>query len=1041
MNISAPFINRPIGTSLIMIAIAVIGLAAYPSLPVAPLPSIDFPTIQVTAQLPGASPDVMATSVATPLEKQLGEIPAVTQMTSASMLGSTQVTVQFALNRNIDAAAQDVQSAINAASGYLPKNLPTPPTYKKVNPADPPILILGVSSDDLPITQVDDYAENMLALQISQMQGVAQVLVGGQSTPAVRVQIDPAKLSATGLTLQDVQAVIAEATVDASKGTIRGQTLSYSIYDNDQLTTAEPYNDIIIAFRNGAPIRIRDIGRAVSAPFDTTIAGWVGKKRAISLIVFKQPDANVISTVDGIKTALPSLQANVPPTVKVQSVIDRTATIRASVADVQFTLVLTMVLVVAVVFVFLLNVRSTIIPGLSVPISIVGTFAAMYALGYSLDNLSLMGLTIAVGFVIDDAIVEVENIERHVEEGLSPLQAAFKGSGEIRFTVLSISLSLIAVFIPFLFMSGIVGRLLHEFAMTVTVAILVSAVVSLSLTPMLAGRFLKHKKPVSQQARWHRAAEGFFAGMVEGYRRTLDVALHRPGWVLMTFFATIAATVWLFMILPKGFFPIQDTGFLIGQSQASPAVSPEEMARLQQRLNAIVANDPAVSRIVSTAGGNRAPNQGFIYAALKPLDERQVSAMDVINRLRPKLREVEGASLILQPAQDINVGGRQSQGLFQYTLQSANSDELNNWSAKLFEKMKSISYMKDLITDQVLNGPTVTLAINRDKAASFGIQPSAIDAVLADAFSQQQVTQYYTQLNTYRVILEVIPRLQGDLNTLSQLYVKSPTGQSVPLLTLVSVSTKPVAPLVINHQASFPSVTFSFNLAPGASLGQAVNAIDAARAALGLPASITGSFQGNAQAFQTSLASEPFLIAAAVFVIYIILGVLYESYIHPITILSTLPSAGLGALLMMYLFHIDFTIISLIGLILLIGIVKKNGIMMVDFAIQAEREEGLTPLESIRKACVLRFRPILMTTVCAILGGLPLMLGTGTGSELRQPLGYAIVGGLIVSQVLTLYSTPVIYLMLDRLRNFRSSGVAEHSPQLSGHSREFAPAE
>ncbi len=1037
MNISAPFIRRPIATSLLMLAIAVVGIAAYPLLPVAPLPTVDFPTIQVTAQLPGASPDVMASAVATPLEKQLGIIPGVTQMTSASMLGTTQITVQFDLNRNIDGAAQDVQTAINAAAGQLPKNLPNPPTYRKVNPADPPILILGVTSDDLPITMVDDYAENMLALQISQLPGVAQVVIGGQQTPAVRVQIDPAKLSAMGLSLTDVQSAIANATVEAPKGTIRGKTQSYSIYDNDQLTTPEPYNDVIVEYRNGAPIRIKDIGRAVEGPADTTVAGWVGNKRGIALVIWKQPGANVVQTVDSIKAELPKLRANIPPSVKVTPIIDRTTTIRASIDDVQFTLVLTMVLVVAVVFVFLRTLRSTIIPGLAVPISIIGTFAAMYALGYSLDNLSLMGLTIAVGFVIDDAIVEVENIDRHIEEGMPPFQAALVGSGEIRFTVLSISLSLIAVFIPFLFMGGIVGRLLHEFAMTVTVAIIVSAFVSMTLTPMLSGRYLKPKHG-QKHGKLYRLSETAFNGLVGGYRRTLDVVLRHPGWTLASFFATVGAMAWLFLILPKGFFPIQDTGFLIGQSQASASVSPEQMKKLQQQLTAVVARDPAVSGVVATVGGTRAPNQGFVYAALKPLDERNASAMDVVNRLRPKLKQVVGASLVLAPTQDINVGGRQSQGLFQYTLQSGNSDQLNAWSGKLFEKLKQIPEIRDPSTDQVLNGQTVSLTINRDVASRFGIQPAAIDNVLEAAFSQEQVTQFYTQLNTYKVILEVLPGLQGDLGTLSKLYVHSPSGQAVPLTSLVTIDTKPVAPLVINHQATFPSVTFSFNLAPGASLGQAVNAIDAARREISLPAAITGSFQGNAQAFQTSLASEPFLIAAAVFVIYIILGMLYESYIHPITILSTLPSAGLGALLMMWIFHVDFTIISLVGLILLIGIVKKNGIMMVDFALQAEREEGLSPLESIRKACLLRFRPILMTTVCAILGGIPLMLGTGTGSELRQPLGYAIVGGLIVSQVLTLYSTPVIYLLLDRLRNRRQE-VRKLSYE--GHERELAPAE
>jgi hydrophobe/amphiphile efflux-1 (HAE1) family protein len=1040
MNISAPFIARPIGTSLLMILIATVGIAAYPSLPVAPLPTVDFPTIQVTAQLPGASPDVMASAVATPLEKQLGIIPGVTQMTSESLLGNTQVTIQFDLNRNIDAAAQDVQTAINAAAGQLPKNLPNPPTYRKVNPADPPILILGVTSDDLPITKVDDYAENMLALQMSQMPGVAQVVIGGQQTPAVRVQIDPAKLSAMGLSLTEVQSAVANATVNAPKGTIRGDTQSYSIYDNDQLTTAEPYNDVIIAYRNGAPIRIKDIGQAVEGPFDTTVAGWVGNQRGIALVIWKQPGANVVETVDRIKAELPKLRANIPPSIKVTPIIDRTTTIRASIADVQFTLVLTMVLVVAVVFVFLRNVRSTIIPGLAVPISIIGTFAAMHALGYSLDNLSLMGLTIAVGFVIDDAIVEVENIDRHIEDGMAPLQAAYQGSGEIRFTVLSISLSLIAVFIPFLFMGGIVGRLLHEFAMTVTVAILVSAFVSMTLTPMLSGLFLKPKHG-EEHGRLYRLSEAAFNGLVSGYRRTLDVVLRHPGWTITSFFATIAAMGWLFLALPKGFFPIQDTGFLIGQSQASASVSPDQMQKLQQQLASVVSSDPAVAGVVSTVGGSsRAPNQGFVYVALKPLQERNISAMDVVNRLRPKLKQIVGANLILAPAQDINVGGRQSRGLFQYTLQSGQSNDLDVWSAKLFEKLQTIPDIKDLSTDQVLNGQTVTLTINRDVASRFSIQPAAIDNVLAAAFSQEQVTQFYTQLNTYKVILEVLPGLQGDLDTLSKLYVPSPSGQAVPLTSLVTISTKPVAPLVINHQATFPAVTFSFNLAPGASLGQAVAAIEAARREINMPAAISDSFQGNAQAFQSSLASTPFLIAAAVFVIYIILGILYESYIHPITILSTLPSAGLGALLMLYWFHIDFTMISLVGLILLIGIVKKNGIMMVDFAIQAERDEGLSPLESIRKACLLRFRPILMTTACAILGGIPMMLGRGTGSELRQPLGYAIVGGLIVSQVLTLYSTPVIYLLLDRLRQ-RTAPQRAHA---SGHRQrelELSPAE
>jgi hydrophobe/amphiphile efflux-1 (HAE1) family protein len=1023
MNISTLFIARPIATSLLMAAILLIGAAAYPLLPVAPLPQVDFPTIQVTAQLPGAGPETMASSVATPLERQFSQIPGVTQMTSTSALGSSSITVQFDLNRDIDAAAQDIQAAINAAGGQLPKNLPNPPTYRKVNPADSPILIFAIHSDVLPLITVDDFAENILAQQISQITGVAQVAIGGQQKPAVRIQVDPAKLASLDLGLEDVAAVISTATVDSPTGSIDGARRNFAIYDNSQILSAAPWNDVIVAYRNGGAVRIRDIGQAIDGPEDTKLAAWTNLNRSIILPVFKQPGANVIETVARIKAMLPRLQAAIPPAIKVEILTDRTTTIRASVSDVQFTLLLTVALVVMVIFLFLRNLWATIIPSVTVPLALVGTFAMMYALGFSIDNLSLMGLTIAVGFVVDDAIVMLENIYRHLERGLSPVEAAIKGAGEIGFTILSISLSLVAVFIPLLLMGGIIGRLFREFAVTVTMTIVISAIVSLTLTPMMGSRFLKPEHQ-SRHGRLYLVVERGFEALLGAYRSGLDVVLRHQFPTLIVFFATLLATAYLFIHIPKGFFPQQDTGLITGTSEAAQNVSSAEMARLQQALAEVVAQDPDVASFSDSIGSNGggALNSGRFFINLKPRDQRTASADEIINRLRPRLAKVEGAALYLQAAQDITVGGRASRTQYQYTLQDANLDELNLWAPKMLDKLRTLPELQDVATDLQTNAQTVTLTIDRDQASRFGIAPQLINSTLYDAFGQRQVAQYFTQINSYHVVLEVMPDLQGQTATLDKIFVKSPvTGQRVPLNTFAKYHTRSVTYLSISHQGQFPAVTLSFNLRPGVSLGQAVTAIQNAESGIGKPASLVGSFQGNAQAFQSSLSSEPYLIAGALVVVYIILGILYESYVHPLTILSTLPSAGVGALLMLMIFGYDLTVIALIGIILLIGIVKKNGIMMVDFALTAERQ-GMTPVEAIRQACLLRFRPIMMTTMAALLGGLPLMLGTGTGSELRRPLGVAMVGGLLMSQALTLFTTPVVYLYLDRLNTWFDRG-------------------
>ncbi|MBN8958710.1 MAG: efflux RND transporter permease subunit [Rhizobiales bacterium] len=1031
MSISAPFIRRPIATTLLMAALAFVGLITYPLLPVAPLPQVDFPTVQVSAQFPGASPETMASSVAAPIERQFGQIAGVTQMTSMSTLGATSIVVQFDLNRNIDSAAQDIQAALTAANKQLPQAMPTPPTYRKINPADSPVLILSAGSDTLPLTTVDDYADNVLAQQISQIAGVAQVVIAGEQKRAVRIQIDPAKLSARGLTLEDVRGGVLTATTNAAKGTLNGAETSFTIATNDQLTDPAHYDDVILAYRNGAPVRVRDVGHAVTGPADTTVAATRNNKRSVLLLVFKQPGANVIDTVDQIKARLPQLTATIPPAVKIDTILDRTTTIRASVADVEFTLAITVGLVVMVILLFLKDFWATLIPSITVPLALLGSAAVMYLLGFSLDNLSLMALTIAVGFVVDDAIVVVENIHRHIDGGAPPMEAALKGSGEIGFTVISISLSLIAVFIPLLLMGGIIGRMFREFALTVTAAIAVSAFVSLTLAPMLCSRFMRRK--TDQHGRLYRFVEARFDALHDGYRRSLAVVLRHQFPTLCVFFATLALTGFMFVEIPKGFFPTQDTGLIVGLSEAAQSVSSAEMLRLQKALGDVILRDPDVAAFGSNmgnGGGASTSNTGRFFIALKPRDERTLTASQIIDRLRPKLDKVEGARLFLQPSQDITVGGRISRAQFQYTLQDADIAELNTWSEKLLDKLRTLPQLADVSSDVESNAPQMKVTINRDQASRFGIAPQLIDDTLNDAYGQRQITQYFTQINTYPVITEILPQLQGDPSSLKQIYVKSPlTGTAVPLASLVDVDTNQVGPLSVSHQSQFPAATLSFNLRSGVSLGEAVDAIQAAARAIKMPASVIGSFQGNAQAFQTSLSSEPLLIAAALVVVYIILGMLYESFIHPLTILSTLPSAGIGALLALQLGRFDLSVIGIIGIILLIGIVKKNGIMLVDFAIAAERDRGVPPVDAIREACLLRFRPIVMTTAAAMLAGLPLMLGHGTGSELRQPLGFAMVGGLALSQLLTLYTTPVVYLYLDRLQHWLSGQRHRLPPQ------------
>jgi hydrophobe/amphiphile efflux-1 (HAE1) family protein len=1029
VNISAPFIRRPIATVLLMAGLLLCGLATYRLLPVAALPNVNYPTIQVTAQLPGADPQTMASSVATPLEQQFSQIPGLTQLSSASALGFVQLTLQFDLSRDVDSAATDVLAAINAASPFLPQNIPYPPTIRKVNPAETPVLQLALTSDSLPLTTIDAYAESILEPKMSQVPGVGQVSVGGQQKPAIRVQVNPNALANRGISMEDVRNVLAQANVDLPKGTLNSPQQTYTLNTNDQLIKPDAYNDLIVAYRNGSPVRIRDIGNAIEGPENNLLAGWYNGQRAILLSVQRQPGANVIETVDRVKALLPQLQASIPPAIKLHIVSDRTQTIRASVSDVQFTLMLTVALVVMVIFIFLRNFWATVIPAVTVPLSLIGTFAVLYALNYSLDNLSLMALSIATGFVVDDAVVVIENIVRYLEEGMSPMEAALKGSSEIGFTIVSITLSLIAVFIPLFLMGGYIGKLFQEFAVAVSVSLLISLVVSLTLTPMMCSRLLKHD--TGEHGRLYRLSEKGFDALLGVYEAGLKVALRHRFITLMVMLGTIALTGWLYVIIPKGFFPQQDTGIIVAIAEAAQDVSFPAMSDRVKAVSATVQKDPAVYSVVAYIGAGGATatlNQGRMFITLKPQSERDVTADQVIARLNKELANIEGITLYMQASQDITVGARLAKTQYQYTLTDADQNELNHWAAIFLDKLRSIPGIADVASDQENAGPRLDVAVNREVASSYGILPSTVDNTLDDAFGQRIVSTMYTPLNQYHVVLEVDPRFQTGPDALRNIYVNSSTAQEVPLSTLVN-SKLTASPIVINHQGMFPSATISFNLKPGVALGDAVTAIRAFEQQSGKPASLVTTFQGNASAFLSALSGELLLVLVALIVIYIILGVLYESLIHPITILSTLPSAGIGALLMLMAVHMDLSVIAIIGIILLIGIVKKNGIMLVDFALHLERSEGADPETSIYKACLLRFRPILMTTMAALLGGVPLMLGSGAGSEIRQPLGYAIVGGLLLSQVLTLFTTPVVYLYLERLtRWFSERRVTESVP-------------